>query len=102
MKNDGNWIKGPDLPRGAGVMGHCLCPRTIGDSEQFIIAGGARGGNLTSLVKNVFMYDFNFDQWSVLPDLPEEKAFGTCSPYTMDNGHQIVLYAGWSFLCCNL
>ena len=94
MQEDGSWVKGPDLPLSAGIMGHCLCPRTIGENEQYIVAGGYTSWNLVGLLKRVMMYDFHSDAWTSLPNLPEERAYGTCSPYTKTNGDQLILYIG--------
>ena len=94
--DDESWTDGPNLPLGTGLMGHCLCPRTVGDKSQFIVAGGEKDWSVNDFSKSTFQYSFQTETWIELSDLPQPRAHGTCSPFTKSNGDQLVIYLGKS------
>ena len=92
LNDDGSWSNGPLLD--SEIYRHCICPRTIGDNDRFILVGGLKAASWYNSSYDVRMYDFSVGLWSVLPDVPESRVSASCGPYTRDNGEQIILHTG--------
>ena len=90
---DNSWSNGPRLPK--PFQSHCMCAYSTMDlNQRYLIIGGEDGKVTATAYTFVYLYDFDGDSWTVLPNLPSPRANGACSPFVKSNGDTIIVYMG--------
>ena len=90
---DNSWSNGPRLPK--PFQSHCMCAYSTTDlNQRYLIIGGEDGKVTATAYTFVYLYDFDGDSWTVLPNLPSPRANGACSPFVKSNGDTIIVYMG--------
>ena len=90
LSQEGEWSYGPTMP--ISLFAHCITPVEIGGNETFMLHGGRT--DFWAISGKVWLFDWDSQTWSPLPDLITPVAGHACAPFTKGDGTKMIITAG--------